>query len=74
MVCLEPPSSLEEHVDMLVAAAPENTNSAFRIAAHHAFIKKAQLLGFLSDEDYMVNKFLNYQSLIISSKLFLLEI
>ena len=54
VVCLEPPSSLEEHVEMLVAAAPEDVDSAFRIAAHHAFIRKAQLLGYLSDEDYMV--------------------
>ena len=54
VVCLEPPCSLEEHVDMLVAAAPDNMDSAFRIAAHHAFIRRAQLLGYLSDEDYMV--------------------
>ena len=55
VVCLEPPCSLEEHVDMLVAAAPEDSKPSFRIAAHHAFIRQAQLLGYLSDEDYMVN-------------------
>ena len=54
MVCLEPPCSIEEHVDMLVAAAPDNNDAAFKISAHHAFIRKAQLLGYLSDEDYMV--------------------
>ena len=40
---------------MLLAAAPDSQEKALQIAAHHAFIKQAQNLSLLSDEDYMVN-------------------
>ena len=40
---------------MLLAAAPDNQEKALQTAAHHAFIKQAQDLALLSDEDYMVN-------------------
>ena len=40
---------------MLLAAAPDNLEKALQTAAHHAFIKQAQNIALLSDEDYMVN-------------------
>ena len=54
IVCLEPPSSPQDHVDMLVAAAPDKAETALQVASHHAFIKQANQLLLLSDEDYMV--------------------
>ena len=40
---------------MLVAAAPDKAETALQVASHHAFIKQANQLLLLSDEDYMVN-------------------
>ena len=40
---------------MLLAAAPDSQEKSLQTAAHHAFIKQAQNLSLLSDEDYMVN-------------------
>ena len=54
IVCLEPPSSPQDHVEMLVAAAPDKAETALQVASHHAFIKQANQLLLLSDEDYMV--------------------
>ena len=55
IVCLEAPTSPQDHVEMLLAAAPDNLEKALQTAAHHAFIKQAQNIALLSDEDYMVN-------------------
>ena len=55
IVCLEAPSSPQDHVQMLLAAAPDSEEKALQTAAHHAFIKQSQNLSLLSDEDYMVN-------------------
>ena len=54
-MCLEAPSSPRDHVEMLLAAAPDSEEKALQTAAHHAFIKQSQNLSLLSDEDYMVN-------------------
>ena len=55
VVCLEPPASQQEHVAMLVAAAPEEVprERVQRIAEHHAFLRQAALLPALSDEDFL---------------------
>ena len=53
-MCLEAPTCPQDHVEMLLAAAPDNQEKALQTAAHHAFIKQAQNLALLSDEEYMV--------------------
>ena len=54
LVCLEPPASPSDHVEILVTAAPGKADISVLTASHHAFIKKAQDLALLTDEDYMV--------------------
>ena len=54
LVCLEPPRTAEEHISMLAAADKMDCEKTLKIAAHHSFIKNAQIMQSISDEDFMV--------------------
>ena len=55
VLCLEPPKSAEDHISMLSAAVIDDSDRALTIAAHHAFLKKSNIIKSLSDEDYVVS-------------------
>ena len=54
LVCLEPPKSADDHINILASAATDDTDKVLKIAAVHAFIKQAHIINSISDEDYMV--------------------
>ena len=58
-MCLEPPKTVEDHIQILAAASNEKVDKSLKVAAHHAFIRQSQTLPAVSDEDFMVGLFLS---------------